>query len=174
MAKKQYWELYEELKSHRPKTQAYFKVASKIAGFKIDKETLTRVRRFRQEEYYKQGKTMSQAFKEYDSGIKYENAVVEKAYKIWSGEYIEKQTETYATNYLSALERNNVDRDIIDFLRDNKEIIKMGALMPITEFYVPSKQRGKKYHLNIDDSGFWNDSLREFLEDAWGLPKKTK
>lgn len=174
MAKKQYWELYEELKSHRPKTQGYFKIASKIAGFKIDKETLSRVRHFRQEEYYKQGKTMSQAFKEYDDGIKYENSAIEKAHRIWSGEYIEKQTETYANNYLSALERNNVDRDIIDFLRSNKEIIKMGALMPITEFYVPSRQRGSKYHLNIDDSGFWNDTLREFLEDAWGLPKKTK
>lgn len=174
MASKQYWELYQELKGYKPKTRAYFKIASKIAGFTVNKDILSKLRLIRKDDNYKQGKTMSQAFEEYDNAVKYENATLEKIRKIWSGEYIEKQTETYANNYLSALERNNVDRDIIDFLRGNKEIIKMGALMPITEFYVPSRQRGSKYHLNIDDSGFWNDTLREFLEDAWGLPKKTK
>ena len=69
---------------------------------------------------------------------------------------------------MKALEANNIDSDIIDFLRANPEIIHMGAMPPITDFYIPSRGKGKKYHLNIEASESFNDELRDFLRDAWG------
>ena len=168
MAKKAYWEVYEEVKNLKPRTQKYYQAVSKLFGLKIDKDALMRVREFRKNEAYKKGKTFSQAVKEYEAGIKYENAVVQRAYSIWTGEYFEKRTNQYVDNYMNALEKNNIDDDILDFLRANPEIIKMGAMPPITEFYVPSRGKGKKYHLNINSVRDYNEELREFLREAWG------
>ena len=67
-----------------------------------------------------------------------------------------------------AIEKLNIDDDILDFLRANPEIIKMGAMPPITQFYIPSRGKGKKYSLNIENSEEYNEQLREFLREAWG------
>ena len=38
MAKKQYYELYQEIKSLKPKTQAYYKAVSRLFHLTIDKD----------------------------------------------------------------------------------------------------------------------------------------
>lgn len=167
MAKK-YYEMYEEVSRMKPKTQQYYKAVSKMFNLSIDKDKLQIIREFRKNGVYKQGKTLSQAFKEYDDGVKYENMVVQRAYDIWSGEYLERVTNQYANNYLSALEKNGISSDIIEYLRNNMHIIKMGAMPPITDFYVPSKGKGKKYHLNLDNTEEMEESIRDFLRHSWG------
>lgn len=171
---KQYFEMYQEVKNLKPRTVKYYKAVSKMLNMQIDKEALKRVREFRKNEYYKKGRTFSQAVAEFEKGIKYENAVIQRAFDIWSGEYLDKRTTQYANNYIEALRRNNIDSDIINFLENNKEIIKMGAMPNITEFYIPSRGKGKRYSLNIESSEVWNAELREFLEDAWNMPRKNK
>ena len=168
MAKKAYWEMYEEVKNLKPRTQKYYQAVSKMFGLEINKDVLMKVSEFRKNEAYKKGKTFSQAVKEYEQGIAYENKVIQRAYDIWSGSYFEHRTNQYVDNYINALEKNNIDDDILDFLRANPEIIKMGAMPPITQFYIPSRGKGKKYSLNIENSEDYNDQLREFLREAWG------
>lgn len=166
MAKK-YYELYQDVMKLKPKTLQYYRTVSKMFGITIDKNVLMKVREFRKEERYKQGRTLSQAYNEYAQGVKYENEVIQRAYDIWSGAYFDKVTNRYVDNYLSALELNGISDDIIDFLRNNPHIVKMGALPPITDFYVPSKGKGKKYHLNIEQSDELEETLRDFLNETW-------
>lgn len=174
MAKKAYWELYEEIQNLKPRTQAYYRAVSRMFGLQINKEALMRVREFRKKEAYKQGKTFSQAVKEYEEGIKYENEVVQRAYDIWSGTYFEKRMNIIADNYISALEKNGISQDIIDYLKQHKDIIKMGGMPPITEFYIPSKGKGKKYTLNIEGSDVLEETIRHDLNRLWGAGLNDK
>ena len=165
---KQYWEMYEEIKHMKPRTIKYYKAVSKMLKLEINKEALNRIRQERKNGAYKKGKKLSQAYADYEKGVKYENEAVARAYKIWSGEYLDKVTNTYAENYLNALEKNGISDDIIEFLRNNTDIIKMGAMPNITDFYVPSKGKGEKYHLNLDNTEEMEEALRDFLRDSWG------
>lgn len=173
MAKK-YYEMYEEIKNLKPKTAKYFRAVSKMFNIEIDTKGLQQIRALRKNDMYKKGKTFSQAVADYNAGVKYENKIKQRTIDIWEGKYLENITNTYSENYLKALERNNIDSDIINFLRSNPEIIKMGAMPNIKEFYIPSRGKGKKYSLNIENSEIWNQELREFLEEAWDMPKKIK
>ena len=91
MAKKAYYLQYQEVKKLEPRTKAYYLKVSEMFNLKIDRESLNRIRKNRKNEAYKQGKTFSQAYLEYEQGIKYENAVIQRAVEIWSGEYFEKR-----------------------------------------------------------------------------------
>lgn len=168
MGKKAYYIQYQEVKQLQPRTKAYYLKVSEMFNLRIDRESLNKIRAKRKDGAYKKGKTFSQAVKEYEADIKYENASIQRAYDIWSGAYFEKRMTQYTDNYLKALEKNNIDSDIIDYLRDNPEIIQSGAMPAITDFYIPSRGKGNKYHLNIEASEQFNDTLREFLRDAWG------
>lgn len=171
---KKYYEMYEEIKNLKPKTAKYYRAVSKMFKLEIDRDALQRIRADRKNEAYKKGKSFSQAVQDFEAGVKYENASIQRAYDIWSGAYFEKRTNQYVENYLKALERNNISADIRDFLRSNPEIIKSGAVPYITAFYIPSRGKGKKYSLSIDTSEQMEETLREFLEDAWGMPKDKK
>ena len=174
MAKKAYWEQYEEIKNLKPRTQKYYKAVSKMFGLEIDKNVLLRIREFRKNEAYKEGKTFSQAFKEYEQGIKYENEVIQRAYDIWSGSYFDNRMDTIANNYISALEKNGISKDIVDYLKAHKDIIKMGGMPPITEFYIPSKGKGSKYSLNISNSEDLEQTMRDDLNRLWGAGLNAK
>lgn len=171
---KQYYELYAEIKKLKPRTVKYFKAVSKMFHIEIDRKGLQKIREQRKNEAYKTGKKFSDVVQEYNEGIKYENMVMQRTYDIWSGKYFEDKTNQYVNNYIKALKRNNIDSDIVDYLENNAEIIKSGAVPFITDFYIPSRGKGKKYSLNIDNSETMNNELREFLEDAWNMPRKKK
>ena len=169
---KQYYEMYEEIKNLKPRTQKYYKAVSKYFKLEIDKDALMRIRAERKTNAYKAGKTFSQAVNDYEAGIKYENEAVKRAYSIWSGEYFNKRVNQYVDNYIKALEKNNISQDIRDFLRSNPDIIMTGGVPYITSFYIPSRGKGKRYGLNIENSEQLEQTLREHLEDAWGMPKQ--
>lgn len=171
---KQYYELYEEIKNLKPRTQKYYKAVSKMFKLEIDKEALMKIRAERKTEGYKKGKTFSQAVRDYEQGIKYENESIKRAYSIWSGEYFENRVSQYVNNYLKALEKNNISKDIIDYLRANPDIIMTGGVPYITAFYVPSRGKGKRYSLNIENNEQLDETLREHLEESWGMPKRER
>lgn len=174
MGKKAYFIQYQEVKQLQPRTKAYYLKVSEMFNLKLDRVSLNKIRANRKNEAYKEGKTFSQAVKEYEAGVKYENLAIARAYKIWSGEYFETRMNIYADNYLKALKANNISDDIIEFLRNNSEIIHQGAMPPITDFYVQSRGKGKKYTLNIEYSEAFEDVLREFLNNSWGANLKVK
>lgn len=162
-----YYERYQEVKNMKAGTIRYFKAVKSLFKIKNDRQTLNKIRELRKNEAYKKGKTFSQAFEDFQNGTNYENGIKIRDYKIFTGEYFKERTSRYYNNYLSALEKNGISQDIIDFLRKNPDIVKSGALPPITEFYEPSLGKGAKYSLNLDDSDYWEANIREFLIYAY-------
>lgn len=173
-AKLTYQELYARVQNMKPRTMEYYHTVAKMLHAEINKEALQVIRDMRKNERYKQGKTITQAVTEYQAGLNYENFVVERARKIFSGEYLDYRLKTYQDNYLLALISNGVSEDIIKYLDEHRDIIDTGGLPLITDFYVPKKGHGDKYSLNIDNMDDLEQELRTLLVNAYGAKELYK
>lgn len=163
-----YYERYNKVKNMKVGTIEYYKEVRKLFGLSRNTEGLKRVREMRKEGLYKKGKTFSQAVRDFENGIKYENSIKERDYKILTGQYFEHKTNTYYENYIKALKTMGFGNDVLNYLREHPDIVKSGALPPITVYYTPNESKTKHYSLNLDDSEAWELNIKEFLNDAYG------
>ncbi len=95
---------------------------------------------------------------------------------IVSGAFINKKQETHSNNYISALESLGINKNLINFLKQNKNVITFGDLPTINTMYpyiykVNRSKNGNKYRRAIEQASNVEEELEFQLSLFWGYDK---